>query len=261
VMGCSEFQVAGKFNTGNGGLCHVNVLKMLELALYGGTNPFTGQCLCPGEGDLSTFRSFEEVLAAFRHQLRYYLGLVPILDGITCRTYEELTPTPFLSALLDSRLETGQDVSKGGGPNYRNLQSLAQGITNVADSLAAIKKFVFEDKRLTGAELLGVLRADFQGPRGEEIRQLLLNRAPSTATTTMPSTGWRPRFSASTPTRSPGTPHPGAATMGRASSRSRPTCPRATGSGPPPMAGAHGRPWPTMPPPRPAQTRKAPRPC
>ena len=178
VMGCSEFQVAGKFNTGNGGLCHVNVLKMLELALYGGTNPFTGQCLCPGEGDLSTFRSFEEVLAAFRHQLRYYLGLVPILDGITCRTYEELTPTPFLSALLDSRLETGQDVSKGGGPNYRNLQSLAQGITNVADSLAAIKKFVFEDKRLTGAELLGVLRADFQGPRGEEIRQLLLNRAP-----------------------------------------------------------------------------------
>jgi len=103
---------------------------------------------------------------------------VPILDGITSRAYEDLTPTPFLSAILDYRLEIGQDVSKGGGPNYKNLQSLAQGITNVADSLAALKKFVFEDKRLTGAELLDHLRADFQGPRGEEIRQLLLNRAP-----------------------------------------------------------------------------------
>ena len=178
VMGCSEFQVAGKFNTGNGGLCHVNVLKILELALNGGTNPATGQCPCPGEGTLSTFRSFDAVWEAFRRQLRYYLGLVPILDGITSRVYEELTPTPFLSALLDHRLEIGRDVSRGGGPNYRNLQSLVQGIPNAADSLAAIKKLAFDERRLTGAELMEALRTDFQGPRGEEIRQLLLNRAP-----------------------------------------------------------------------------------
>ena len=178
VMGCSEFQVAGKFNTGTGGLCHFNLGKVLELALTGGTNPSTGQCPCPNGGDLSTFGSFNEVMDAFRRQLRYYLGLVPVMDGITCRVYEELTPTPFLSALIDYRLESGQDVSKGGGPNYRNLQSLAQGLTNVADSLAAIKKLVFEEKRLTGAELLDVLRSDFRGPRGEEVRQMLLNRAP-----------------------------------------------------------------------------------
>ena len=178
VMGCSEFQVAGRFNTGNGGLCHVNLLKILELALNGGTNPSSGRCLCPGEGTLATFRSFDEVWEAFRGQLRYYLGLVPILDGITSRAYEELTPTPFLSALLDHRLEIGQDVSKGGGPNHRNLQSLVQGIPNAADSLAAIRKLLFEEQRLSGAELLEALRTDFQGPRGEEIRQLLMNRAP-----------------------------------------------------------------------------------
>jgi pyruvate formate-lyase/glycerol dehydratase family glycyl radical enzyme len=178
VMGCSEFQVAGKFNTGNGGLCHVNVLKILELALNGGVNPSNGQCPCPGEGTLATFRSFEEVRSAFRTQLRYYLGLVPVMDGITSRVYEELTPTPFLSALIDYRLEIGRDVSTGGGPNYRNLQSFAQGLTNVADSMAAIKKLVFEEKRLTGSELREALRTDFQGPHGEEIRQLLLHRAP-----------------------------------------------------------------------------------
>ncbi len=178
VMGCSEFQVAGKFNTGTGGLCHVNTLKILELALNGGTNPYTGHRPCPGEGDLSTFRSFDEVLAAFRRQLSYYLSLVPIMDGITCGAFAELTPTPFLSALLDYRLEIGVDVSQGGGPNYKNLQSFAMGVTNVADSLAALKKLVFEEQRLSGAELLAVLRGDFAGPRGEEIRQLLLNRAP-----------------------------------------------------------------------------------
>jgi pyruvate formate-lyase/glycerol dehydratase family glycyl radical enzyme len=178
VMGCSEFQVAGKFNTGNGGLCHVNILKILELALNGGRNPETGHCPCPGQGTLATFQSFDEVLAAYRQQLRYYLGLVPVLDGITSHAYEALTPTPFLSALIDYRLEIGKDVSAGGGPNYRNLQSFAQGLANVADSLAVIKKLVFEERRLSGAELLEALRTDFGGPRGAAIRQMLLNKAP-----------------------------------------------------------------------------------
>jgi formate C-acetyltransferase len=173
-MGCSELQVAGKFNTGNGGLCHVNILKILELALNGGRNPETGQCPCPGNGTLATFESFDEVLAAYRQQLRYYLGLVPVLDGITSYAYEALTPTPFLSALIDHRLEIGKDVSTGGGPNYRNLQSFAQGLANVADSLAAIKKLIFEERRLSARELLEVLATDFGGPRGESIRQMLL---------------------------------------------------------------------------------------
>ncbi len=178
VMGCSEFQVAGKFNTGNGGLCHVNILKIFELALNGGCNPETGHCPCPGPGTLATFQSFDEVLAAYRQQLRYYLGLVPVLDGITSTAYESLTPTPFLSALIDHRLEIGKDVSTGGGPNYRNLQSFAQGLANVADSLAAIKKLVFEERRLSGAELLDALRTDFGDSRGAAIRQMLLNLAP-----------------------------------------------------------------------------------
>ena len=178
VMGCSEFQVAGKFNTGNGGLCHVNILKILELALNGGRNPETGHCPCQGTGTLAAFQSFDEVLAAYRQQLRYYLGLVPVLDGITSCAYESLTPTPFLSALIDHRLEVGKDVSTGGGPNYRNLQSFAQGLANVADSLAAIKKLVFEERRLSGAELLDALRTDFGGSRGVAIRQMLLNLAP-----------------------------------------------------------------------------------
>jgi len=178
VMGCCEPQVAGKFNTGTGGLSHVNLLKMLELALHGGTNPNTGVCLAPTGGDLSTYGSFAEVMAAFRSQMHYHLRLVPLLDAITCQTYARLSPTPYVSALIDHRLAVGVDVSQGGGPNYRNLQSLGMGLANVANSLAAIKKLVFEERALTGAEVLAALRDNFAGPQGEQIRQLLLNRAP-----------------------------------------------------------------------------------
>jgi pyruvate formate-lyase/glycerol dehydratase family glycyl radical enzyme len=178
VMGCSEPQVAGRFNTGTGGASHVNLLKVLEIALNGGTNPTTGLRPCPEARDLRTFGSFVEVREAFRRQLGYYVSVLPTLDNITSLAYAELTPTPFLSAVIDHRLEIGRDVSQGGPPNYHILVQHAYGLANVANSLAALKRLVFEEKRLTGAELSEALAANFAGPGGEEIRQLLLNRAP-----------------------------------------------------------------------------------
>ncbi|MHB1413672.1 MAG: glycyl radical protein [Chloroflexota bacterium] len=178
IMGCSELQVGGKFNTATGGLSHVNLLKFLELALYGGTNPNTGVSFAPTGGDLSTYRTFDEVVAAFRAQMAAHLRLVPVLDSVTCYTYAKLSPTPFLSAVLDYRLAVGKDVSQGGGPNYNHIMSLGMGLANVANALAALKKLVFEEKLLAGAEVLEAMRGNFAGPRGEEIRQMLLNRAP-----------------------------------------------------------------------------------
>ncbi|MCL5111154.1 MAG: glycyl radical protein [Chloroflexi bacterium] len=178
VMGCSEPQVAGKFNTGTGGTCQVNLLKVLEIALHGGANPNTGLRPLPETKDLRTFADFSELFSAFRRQLAYYLSLIPLLDNVTSQAYADLTPTPFLSALIDGRLAAGRDVSLGGPPNYNNIVQHAYGTANVANSLAALKKLVYEEKRLSGADLAEVLAADFAGPRGEEARQLLLNRAP-----------------------------------------------------------------------------------
>jgi formate C-acetyltransferase len=178
VMGCSEPQVAGRFNTQTGGGTQINLLKVLEIALNGGTNPSTGLRPCPEERDLKTFRSFAEVWEAFRHQLAYYQHVCPTLDNIISLTYAELTPTPFLSAVIDHRLEIGRDVSQGGPPNYHQLVQLAYGLANVANSLAALKRLVYDEQRLGAGELAETLAANFAGPRGEEIRQLLLNRAP-----------------------------------------------------------------------------------
>ena len=178
VMGCAEPQVGGRFNTGTGGTSHLNLLKLLEMALRGGVNPSNGTRLCPTEGDLTSFRSFDELMAAYRRQVQYYVPFMPLLDNVTAAAFATLTPTPLLSGLLGHRLAAGKDVSSGGDPGYNLTPAFGLGVTNVANALAAVRKLVFEEKRLSGAELLAALDTDFVGSRGEQIRQMLLNWVP-----------------------------------------------------------------------------------
>jgi len=177
VMGCAEAQVAGRFLPATGGTSHVNLLKILEIALNSGTNPATGRRLFAQGEDLLAFQSYQDVLQSFQRQLESYIAVVPVLDTITAQSYAALTPTPFLSALVDGRIACGRDVSEGGG-NYNNQVCLGYGLANTANSLASLKKLLFEEKRLSAAELKAALDNNFSGPRGEMTRQILLNRAP-----------------------------------------------------------------------------------
>ncbi len=178
IMGCAEAQVAGKFLPATGGTSHVNCLKILEITLNGGMNPSTKLRLFPQKGDLLTFHSYGELWTAFQEQMEFYIGLVPVLDNITSQSYMELTPTPFLSSLVDGRVFYGRDVSEGGGPSYNNQICLGYGLVNAANCLAALKKLVFDEKRISAADLKSVLDSDFAGHRGEMIRQMLFNRGP-----------------------------------------------------------------------------------
>jgi formate C-acetyltransferase len=159
VMGCAEAQVPGRFLPATGGTSHVNLLKILEIALNGGTNPSTGQCLFAQEKNLLTFHSYQELLRSFQRQMESYIGIAPVLDTITAQSYAALTPTPFLSALVDGRIAYGKDVSEGGG-NYNNQVCLGYGLANTANSLASLKKLLFEEKRLSSgpSSNLGVFR-------------------------------------------------------------------------------------------------------
>jgi len=178
VVGCSEPTVPGKTNPITGGTCHINLLKVLELSLNNGINTNNGAQLCPGNGDLATFNSFHEVFEAYKKQLDYYLSFIPTFDYITAKTHAEMTPTPFLSSLIDYRISIGKDVSQGGGPNYNCTLINGYGAPNVGNSLAAIKKLIFEEKLLSKKELKEALQNNFAGQKRERIRQLLLNKAP-----------------------------------------------------------------------------------
>jgi formate C-acetyltransferase len=175
VDGCCEPIVPAKHNPINGGCCHHNLLKMFELALHDGVNPRNDMKLCPGDGDLSNMDSFGKVVAAFKKQLAFYVKAQPVLDTITSRAHADLNPCPFLSGLLDYRLQIGIDVEEGGPPNYNNTLSICHGTVNVGNALAAMKRIVYDEGRVTPAQLFEALEENFESEQGQMIRRLLMD--------------------------------------------------------------------------------------
>ncbi|WP_066644675.1 glycyl radical protein [Christensenella timonensis] len=175
VDGCCEPIVPGKHNTINGGCCHINLLKVLEMALDGGRNRHTGTCVLPEEKTLAEMTSYEEVEKAYRRQLEFYVSMIPMFDEVTSRAHAELTPCPFLSSVLDYRLEIGKDVEEGGGPNYNNTLSICHGAINVGNALYALKEKVFEEKVCTPGEMYEALRANWEGEKNALLRRKMLD--------------------------------------------------------------------------------------
>lgn len=176
MVGCVEPSVQGKWG-GRYGACLFNLTKCLELALNKGKDPRTGITLCPGDKDFTEFASYEEVFKAYEKQISYYVAQHVIKDNTQDLVWEELLPTPFISSLVDSCLARGKEL-KQGGAIYDYTGGQTGNIANVANSLAAMKKLLFEEKVITPVELKKALDSNFAGEKGEEIRQLLLNKAP-----------------------------------------------------------------------------------
>ena len=178
IDGCVSPTEPGKSRR-EGPSCGYNMHKVLELTLYNGQDPRTGIQLCPnpGDKDLATFESFDELMDALKHQLRYYdrQGVI----GVMCveRAYAEMTPTPYASALMDDCIQRGLDI-EWGGAHYNTIFLRGVGMANIGNSLAAIKKLVFEEKKLTGAQLMHALKTDFEDttttPTGPEIQRMCL---------------------------------------------------------------------------------------
>lgn len=176
IAGCSEAVIPGKSLSFTGGDCYFNLPALLNLTLNGGENIRNGIFLYPIDKDVSKFDSFEELLEYFEKQLSYYIKFIVPLTTITSIVDKELNPTPFASSLIDHRLEIAKDLSEGGGPNaiYSNTIIQGHGIANVANSLAALKYFLYQKKVMSGDDFREVLRNNFKGEKGEEIRQKLL---------------------------------------------------------------------------------------
>ena len=156
--------------------------EMLEMALHNGHDPKSDVTLHPNSSnkDLSGFESYAQVWHAFVEQARYYLKLVVIMDNAIDKTYEEFIDEPFsgVMACPATTLERGLSLKRGGA-KYDFTGNQTIGLANVANSLFAIKRLVFEDKLLTGAQLLHAIKTDFSDlstdPTGPEIQQMCLS--------------------------------------------------------------------------------------
>lgn len=178
VVGCVEAVAEGKCGHRPNGSAMVNLGKMLEMALYNGVDPFTGLCPRKGKGDLSTFKTFDEVFDAVKEFNAYFIKQQVTWDNIIDRCTEEGIGDPLVSMLIDDCIARGKGL-KEGGAYYDFAAPQFIGTANVGNSLAAIKKLVFDDKVITGAQLLHALKTNFGDttttPTGPEIHQLCLN--------------------------------------------------------------------------------------
>jgi len=181
IMGCGEVQIAGKFwRYGDGG--YVNMGACMEFALNDGRSrvvPSDRRWGLP-TGDARKFKSYEEVEDAFNKQLAYFTEHLVITNMVTEAAHAELCPYPFVSSLFEGCVETGVDRTEGGAIYNGGPSIVSVGLSNVANSLAAIKKFVFDDKVIAMDELLDVLDKNFEGRA--DLQQMLLNRGPKYGT-------------------------------------------------------------------------------
>jgi formate C-acetyltransferase len=171
--GCVEVGAFGKENYNLTG--YFNLPKVLELALNDGVDPRTGRRIGLETGDAAHFESFDGFFQAYRRQLEHLVEVKVRGNQVIERLYATHMPAPFLSLLIDDCIDRGKDYHDGGA-RYNTTYIQGVGLGTIADALSAIKYHVYDQGTLSMAELLKVLKVDFQGQ--ERIRQLLLNRTP-----------------------------------------------------------------------------------
>ncbi len=173
TSGCVEVGCFGKeayILTG-----YLNLVKILEITLHNGIDPRTGKMLGLETGDPTQFGSLEELLAAFKKQVEYFVDIKIRGNNIIEVLYAKYMPSPFMSIVIDDCIEKGKDYNAGGARyNSRYIQGV--GIGSITDCLSAIEYHVYDNKKISMNELLTILKVDFAGH--EKVRQLFLNKTP-----------------------------------------------------------------------------------
>lgn len=177
AIGCIEIAVPGKWGYRCTGMSFLNLMRVFLASLHNGLDTYTGRVFQKGTGHFSDFNSYEDLFQAWQHQIRYYTRKSVEIDAAADAALEELVPDILCSAFVEDCIARGKTI-KEGGSKYDFVSGLQVGIANLGNSLAAIKRLVFEEKKITKAQLLDALETDFGNKEGEKIRQLLLNTAP-----------------------------------------------------------------------------------
>jgi len=176
-MGCVEIAVPGKWGHRATGMTYINFCKVFEIVLNNGTDPMTGIVL-PGliecEEIRSEYRSYDELWQAWKTALGYYFDLAVDCDLICDRSLKYHDADAFASSMVDNCLDRGKTL-KNGGAMYDYVSQSNIGMSVVGDSLAAVKKLVFEEKSLSFEELRSALASNFSDENSARIRQLCRN--------------------------------------------------------------------------------------
>jgi formate C-acetyltransferase len=173
TSGCVETGAFGKeayFLTG-----YLNLPKILEITLNNGFDPRTGAQIGIESGDVSKFKSFDELFAAFSHQLEHFVDIKVAGNQFIEQQYAVYMPAVFLSVLIDDCIANGMDYNAGGA-RYNTTYIQCVGIGTITDSLSAIFQHVYSSGSVEMPQLLKALAEDFEGE--EDLHKLLANETP-----------------------------------------------------------------------------------
>lgn len=176
IVGCVEPSVPGKFG-GRFGAAFFNIAKVLEITLNGGKDPISGITIFKQNKDLSDYDSYEEMFNDFKQQIIKYFDQVVLMDNMVDISWEKIVPDPYLSILINDCVKRGKELHAGGAV-YDYTGGIISGIATTADSLAVLKKLVFDEKLFDGKDFLDILKSNFFGDNGEEARRIVINKAP-----------------------------------------------------------------------------------
>jgi formate C-acetyltransferase len=170
LAGCLDVNLPGKSRINAFGMFIAPLV--FEITLNNGIEPRTGKQLGPRTGDFASFETFDDLMKAYKEQMAHFMGLAAEEHNILLRAQAELFPDAVHSALMVDAIKEGKDALDRALPFENGACMNVVGVINVADSMAAVKKLVFEEKRIGKHELKATLAANWEGYEG--IRKMCL---------------------------------------------------------------------------------------
>jgi formate C-acetyltransferase len=158
ASGCVETGAFGTecyFLTG-----YFNLTKILELTLHNGWDPKLKKRVGLKTGYADVFKSFEDLIEAFKKQLEYFVNIKIQGNDSIEQIFARYIPVPFLSLLIEDCIKNGKDYNAGGA-RYNTSYIQGVGLGSVTDSLSAIKYYVFTEKKISLSALLNALEDNF----------------------------------------------------------------------------------------------------
>lgn len=177
AIGCVETAVPGKWGYRCTGMSYMNFPRILLITMNDGIDPTSGKRFVKGCGNFRDMKSFDELMQAIDHVMRELTRMSVIVENAIDLALERDVPDVLCSALTQDCIGRGKTIKEGGAV-YDFISGLQVGIANMADSLAAIKKLVFEEEKITPMQLMDALEDDFTSDENQRIQNMLINDAP-----------------------------------------------------------------------------------
>ena len=177
AIGCVETAVPGKWGYRCTGMSYINFPRMLLCTMNNGVDLTSNKRFTKGYGYFTEMESYEELLKAWDKTVREITRYSVIVENAIDKASERDVPDVLCSALTDDCIARGKTIKEGGAV-YDFISGLQVGIANMADCLAAIKKLVYEEKKITRQELWDAILDDFSSPKNKKIQEMLIREAP-----------------------------------------------------------------------------------